>query len=213
MPVLEIGPGRAVGERIGVHRGRDVQGRPHALAEVAIPGRAACRAGCRPTSTAEAPSDWCRCRRRGWRTWRLRAAICMSALRASFRPRICAGSVLGPDDDEIVVHHVAAIDAEAVGDELVLADAIMHQERIGVAARADRKRLSGADRDDVHAQAGRGVEDRQDVLEQAGVLGRGGRAENDEALRRPGRSLRSGPTKAGRKFESFRHSWHRSPAM
>ena len=87
-----------------------------------------------------------------------------------------------PDNDEIVVHHVAAIDAKAVGDELVLADAIMNQERIGVAARADRKRLSGSDRDNVDAQAGRGAKDRQDALEQAGVLGRGGRTENDEAL-------------------------------
>ena len=62
---------------------------------------------------------------------------------------------VGSDDDEIVVHHVAAVDAKTVGDKLVLADAIVNQQRIGVAARADRKRLAGADRDDVHAQAGR----------------------------------------------------------
>jgi hypothetical protein len=65
-----------------------------------------------------------------------------------------------PHDDEIVVHHVAAIDAETVGDEFVLAGAIVYQERVGVAARADRQCLSGADRDDMDGDAGRGVEQR-----------------------------------------------------
>ena len=64
-----------------------------------------------------------------------------------------------PDNDEIVVHHVAAIDAVAVGDELVLADAIVDQQRIGIAARADRQRLAGADRD--HMNADRPVADRK----------------------------------------------------
>ena len=62
---------------------------------------------------------------------------------------------IGPDNDEIVVHHVAAVDAKAVGDELVLADPVVDQQRIGVAARADRKRLASADRDDMHPQAAR----------------------------------------------------------
>jgi len=44
--------------------------------------------------------------------------------------RVTAGS----DDDEIVVHHVAAVDAVTVRDKLVLADTIMDQERIGIAA-------------------------------------------------------------------------------
>ena len=107
------------------------------------------------------------------------------------------------DNDEIVVHHVAAVDAKAVGDELVLADPIVDQERIGVAARADRKRLSGSDRDDVHAQAGRGVKDRQDVVEQAGVLGRGGRAENDEALLGLGGRCDQGRQKQGENSNHF----------
>ena len=57
------------------------------------------------------------------------------------------------DNHEVVVHHVAAIDAVAVGHELVLACAIMHQQRIGIAARADRQRLPGADRDHVNIEA------------------------------------------------------------
>src|SRR5271166_2202841 len=37
LPVLEIGPGGAIGEGIGVERRGNVQSRPHALAQVAIP--------------------------------------------------------------------------------------------------------------------------------------------------------------------------------
>ena len=108
-----------------------------------------------------------------------------------------------PDDDEIVVHHVAAVDAEAVGDELVLADAIVDQQRIGIAAHADRERLSGADRDDVHAEAARRAKDRQDVAEQAGVLGRGGRAENDESLVGLGGRYDQGRHKQGENSNHF----------
>jgi hypothetical protein len=77
------------------------------------------------------------------------------------------------------------------------------QERIGVAARADRKRLAGADRNDVHAQTGRGAKDRQDVLEQAGVLGRGGRAENDEAFAGLGGRYDQGRHKQGENSNHF----------
>src|SRR6516165_11874011 len=57
--------------------------------------------------------------------------------------RIAAGS----DNDEIIVHHVAAVNAGTIGDKLVLADAIMHQKRIGIAAGAYRERLACADCD------------------------------------------------------------------
>jgi len=41
------------------------------------------------------------------------------------------------DDHEIVAHDVAAVDTKAVGHELVFSDAIVNQERVGIAARAD----------------------------------------------------------------------------
>src|ERR1700733_6065496 len=86
------------------------------------------------------------------------------------------------DNDEIVVHNVAAIDAVAVGDEFVLARTVVDQERIGVAVLADHQRLAGADRNDVDAHAGRGLEDRKDIAEQPGVLGRRGRTQRNEPL-------------------------------
>ena len=202
LPVLEIGPGGAVGQRVGIHRGGDVQRRPHALAEVAIPGRAlvGLDAGRLPqpklhpigAAVVAAAGE------HGAGAGDLHERLARILQAANMR-RIG----IGPDNDEIVVHHVAAIDAKTVGDELVLADAIVDQERIGVAARADRKRLSGPDRDDVHAQAGRCAKDRQDVVEQAGVLGRGGRAENDEALVGLGGRYDQGRQKQGENSNHF----------
>ena len=91
------------------------------------------------------------------------------------------------DKDEVVVHDVAAIDAVDVGDEFVLAGPIMHEKRVGVAARADGERLPGADGDDAHIDSGRSAKDRDQMAEEARFLGRGGRGERDEALLREGR--------------------------
>jgi hypothetical protein len=86
------------------------------------------------------------------------------------------------DDHEVLVHDVAAIDAKPVGDELVFPDAVVNQERVGVAAGADGERLPGSDRDDMDGDPGRGGEDRQNVAEQPRILRRGGRTERDESL-------------------------------
>jgi hypothetical protein len=77
---------------------------------------------------------------------------------------------------------VARRRCDGVEAELVLAGAIMHKQRIGIAAHADRQRLAGPDRDHMNVQAAGGPEQRKDVIKQAGVLGRGGRAERDEAV-------------------------------
>ena len=69
-----------------------------------------------------------------------------------------------------------------VARELVLAGAIMHQERVGIAAHAECQRLAGPDRNHMNFQAAGGPEQRNDVTKQAGVLGRGGRAERDETV-------------------------------
>jgi len=44
---------------------------------------------------------------------------------------------IGPraDDDEIVEHHIAAVDAVAIRYELVLPNPIMNKQRIGIASR------------------------------------------------------------------------------
>ena len=87
----------------------------------------------------------------------------------------------GADDDEVVVHDVAAVDAVSVGDEAVLAGPVMDEKGVGVAAGADGKRLAGADGDDVDGESGLGLEEGENVPEEAGVLGGGGGAEGDEA--------------------------------
>ena len=95
---------------------------------------------------------------------------------------------LRPDQDEVVVHHRIALHAEAVGDELLLLRLGVHEHHVGVAAPAGVERLAGALRHHLHVDAGLGLEQRQDVAEQAGVLGRGGRGDDDRfVLRERGR--------------------------
>ena len=93
-----------------------------------------------------------------------------------------------PGDHEVVVHDVAPVDAVAVGDELVLAGAVVHEQRVGVAPRPDRQRLPGADRDHPHVDPGVLAEDRDEVAKQARLLGRGRRGKRDEALLRARRA-------------------------
>ena len=94
-----------------------------------------------------------------------------------------AGSALRSDNDKIVVHHIAPIDAVAFGDELILARPIMDQKRVRVAALADGKRLSGTNCNYVNFDARRSLEDRQDVSKQTrNSAGRCGRAEGDKPL-------------------------------
>ena len=57
------------------------------------------------------------------------------------------------DNDKVVVHHVAAVDAKAVGDEFVLAGTVVDQQRVSVAALADRQSLAGADGDNMNIDA------------------------------------------------------------
>ena len=75
--------------------------------------------------------------------------------------RIAAGS----HNDEIIVHHVAAINAGTIGDKFVLADAIMHQKRVGIAAGTYRERLAGTDCDHMNSDAACRSEDRQNMPE------------------------------------------------
>jgi hypothetical protein len=62
----------------------------------------------------------------------------------------------------------------------------MNEQHIGIAARTDRQRLARADRDNAHNDAARFSEDRQDVLEKAGLFRRCRRGKRDEALFRAG---------------------------
>jgi len=95
----------------------------------------------------------------------------------------CFGRVgLGADDDEIVVHDFLALDAEALGDEFFLGGLVMDEDHIGIAAPRQIERLAGAQGDDAHLDAVGLFENRQHVAEEAGLLGRGGRGDGDEAF-------------------------------
>ncbi len=105
--------------------------------------------------------------------------IAFSAATMSFVPLMPAVFALRPDQDEVVVHHRIALHAEAVGDEFLLLRPRVHEHHVGVAAPAGVERLAGALRDHAHVDAGLLLEQRQDVAEQAGVLGRGGGGDDD----------------------------------
>jgi hypothetical protein len=89
---------------------------------------------------------------------------------------------LRADNEEVVKHHIATIDAKTLGHKLILADTIVYEQRIRVAAFAPGERLTGSDRDDMDAQAHYRFEDRKDVAEQAGILSGGSGGERNEPL-------------------------------
>ena len=62
----------------------------------------------------------------------------------------------------------------------------MDEHHVGIAPPADVERLAGADRDDVDTDAGARREQRQEVAEKPGLLGRGRRGDGNRALLREG---------------------------
>jgi len=110
-----------------------------------------------------------------------------------------AGRVLPrPDQDEVVVHEVEALHAEAVGDELFLGSLVMDEQDVGIAIARQLDGLAGADGDDPHRNSGLLRELRQDVVVKPGVLGRGGGGHRDEGLGRRGRSAGKAQGEQGR---------------
>jgi hypothetical protein len=79
-----------------------------------------------------------------------------------------------------------SLHAETVGDEFLLLRLGVHEQHVGVAAPAGVERLAGALRHHLHIDAGLGLEQRQDMAEQAGVLRRGGGGDHDGFVLRAG---------------------------
>src|SRR6516225_10446215 len=119
------------------------------------------------------------------RKWRCSGCDLFKRLACIFQAANVGRVTLRADNDEIVKHHVATIDAKTLGDELILADAIVYEQRIGLPAFAPGERLTGSDRDDMDAQARYRFEDRKEVAEQAGILSGGSGAERNERLISP----------------------------
>jgi hypothetical protein len=104
-------------------------------------------------------------------------------------PAACdAGRIaLRADQDEVVVHDRIALHTRAFGHELLFGRPGVHEHNVGVTAPAGVERLAGALRDHLHVDAGLGFEDRQDVTEESGILGRG-RGGNDDRFVGRGRA-------------------------
>jgi hypothetical protein len=60
----------------------------------------------------------------------------------------------------------------------------MDEHHVGVATPRSVERLPGAERKHLHGDAGLLLEDRQQVFEQAGILGRCGRGDDDRLVLR-----------------------------
>ena len=86
----------------------------------------------------------------------------------------------GAYHDEIVVHQVEARAAVALRNEGLFGGLVVHQEEVGIAVPRKPERLAGADRDDAHLDPGLGLEQRQQTVEEAGVLGGRGRGDGNE---------------------------------
>ena len=123
------------------------------------------------------------------------ASLALIAFRAVSMslPFTPAGSLFGPIRMKSLYITGIALHAPAVGDELLLLRPGVHEHHVGVAAPAGVERLPGALRDHLHVDAGLRLEERQDVAEQAGVLRRCGRGDDDRlVLRERGRAQGSG---------------------
>ena len=64
-----------------------------------------------------------------------------------------------PNDEEIVVHHVTAVDAVTLRHELILPNSIVDKERVSIAAHSNSECLARPHGYDVNVQAGRGMKD------------------------------------------------------
>ncbi len=111
-----------------------------------------------------------------------RTERCDDVLRALDAGRIA----LRADQDEVVVHHGVALDAEAFGEKFFFRRFGVDEHDVGIAAARGIERLSGALRHHLDVDAGLGLEHRQDVAEQAGILRRGGRGHHDRFVLRDG---------------------------
>ena len=178
-PVRESDPARLVGQRVSAHRGRHVERRAHAGADLAVPA-AGGLGGVRPRPAPQAQLHL------------VGAAVVAARDERPPRPRDRrerGGRIAGPpharrigprpDDDEIVVHHRSAGAAEPGRDERAFGRRVMDQEDIGVAPPGKPDRLAGADGDHPHVERQRRPDPRQQPVIETGIAHRSRRGEGE----------------------------------
>ena len=87
----------------------------------------------------------------------------------------------GSDEHEVVVHHLMAIHAEAVGHEFFFKSGRMHEQHVHVAVLAVRQRLAGAHGNPFQIKARILFEDGLEILQKAGIL-RAGRGRHHQGF-------------------------------
>ena len=94
------------------------------------------------------------------------------------RRRLYAANVGGvvrrPNDDKVVIHDIAAVHAEAGGDELVFQRPCMDQNHVDIAGFSQLQCLAGAHGNDIHLAITLLLERRQQDIENSGILCRSG---------------------------------------
>ncbi len=118
------------------------------------------------------------------------ASIFFSATTMSLPPPIFAGSLFGPISTKSLYITGKRLTPCALGEEFLLGGARVHEHDVGVAAPREVERLPGAERHDAHLDAGLLLEDRQQIAEQARLLGRRRRRDGDERVLRRARRAR-----------------------
>ena len=86
---------------------------------------------------------------------------------------------LRADDDEVIVHQVVPRRAVACVNERLLGGARMHDQHVAVAVLRVLQGLPGADGNNLDGDPGLGGEGGKDMAVEAGILGRGGRLDDD----------------------------------
>src|SRR5262245_35126621 len=87
--------------------------------------------------------------------------------------------VFRPNEDEVIVHNRVALYSVALGYELFFRRCSVDKNDIRIAAPSSIESLARALSDDLNVDAGFGLEQRQDVAKQSGILRRSGRRNDD----------------------------------
>ena len=162
-------------------RGGGVERRAHALPDLAVPapppGAGSTPAASHRRSSAAWVPERSPRRHEGRARWRRCGAAPRRRRAARATPRRVGGA--GPAMTKSLYITCRRGPPMPSRDEALLRRAVMHEHHVGVAAPADVERLAGAERHHAHRDAGVPREDRQDMAEQARLLGGGGGGDRD----------------------------------
>ena len=176
---LERQPCAAIGENISAHGFRCIERGAHALADFAIPaGLGAGRIEARffPQSQfGNMGSRFIAPRHER----RLFGRDGFQRGNNIFTARNACGIGGRSDEHKIIIHDVESFHAETFSEKFLFCRFGVNENNIGIATSRCIERLARALRNDFHLNARLRLEERQEMIEQAGILRRCGRGHND----------------------------------